>query len=78
MVLGQWIAAKQPPGGGTVAGGGRERAAAAGRAMPVAAAVVGLCTLLLMRHGLQEVSGHGLRGFRPVCADERFYHAAST
>ena len=63
----------QQGGGGF---GGRDAAAQArGRALLAGAVVIGVCTLLLMRHGLHEVSTHGLRGFRPICADKRFYHS---
>jgi uncharacterized membrane protein YfcA len=85
VVVGQQITAKKlldlptaaglPPGGGGSVVGGRDAAQAQGRALLGGAVVVGVCTLLLMRHGLHEVSGHGLRGFRPICADKRFYHS---
>lgn len=83
VVVGQQITAKkllpaqfQPGGGGGGGLGGRDIAAQAqGRALLAGALVLGLCTLLLMSHGLHEVSGHGLRGFRPICADKRFYHS---
>ena len=62
--------------GGASGLGGRDAVAQAkGRALVAGAAVIGTCTLLLMRHGLYEVSTHGLRGFRPICADKRFYHS---
>lgn len=81
VVVGQQITAKkllpdqfQQGGGGSGFGARGAAAQAKGRALLAGAAVIGLCTLLLMRHGLHEVSGHGLRGFRPLCADKRFYH----
>ena len=89
QVVGQQITAKKllpaqfqqggGSGGGAGVGGsfaGRDAAAQAkGRALLAGAVVIGVCTLLLIRHGLQEVSAHGLRGFRPICADKRFYHS---
>lgn len=82
VVVGQQITAKKllpaqfQQSGRAHGFGGREAAAQAkGRALLAGAVVIGLCTLLLMRHGLHEVSGHGLRGFRPICADTRFYHS---
>jgi uncharacterized membrane protein YfcA len=82
VVLGQQITAKKllpaqlQQSAGVNGFGGRDAAAQAkGRALLAGAVVISLCTLLLMRHGLHEVSGHGLRGFRPICADTRFYHS---
>ena len=65
VVIGQQITVNKllPPGmqrggggGGGALGAGRDAAQVQGRAMVAGAVVVGVCALLLMRHGLQEVS----------------------